>query len=36
MRELPDFESRSAVLLLDASDTMIRAFQDHKAEFFIR
>ncbi len=36
MKKLPDFESRSAVLLLDSSDTMISAFQDHKAEFFIR
>ena len=36
IKKLPAFESRSAVLLLDGDDTMIGAFQDHKAEFFIR
>ena len=36
IKKLPAFESRSAVLLLDGDDRMIGAFQDHKAEFFIR
>jgi len=36
MRKLPEFVSRKTVLLLGADDVMISAFQDHKAEFFIR
>ena len=36
MRKLSEFVSRKTVLLLGADDVMISAFQDHKAEFFIR
>ena len=36
VKKLPDFALQNTVLLLDANDKMIGAFQDHKAEFFIR
>ena len=36
VKKLPDFVSQNTVLLLDTNDEMIGAFQDHKAEFFIR
>jgi hypothetical protein len=36
MKKLADFASRKTVLLLDSDDDMISAFQDHKAEFYIR
>ena len=36
VKKLPDFVSQNTVLLLDTNDKMIGAFQDHKAEFFIR
>jgi hypothetical protein len=36
VKKLPDFDSRNTVLLLGSNDKMIDAFQDHKAEFFIR
>jgi hypothetical protein len=36
VKKLPDFAFQNTALLLDANDKMIGAFQDHKAEFFIR
>ena len=36
VKKIPDFAFQNTVLLLDANDKMIGAFQDHKAEFFIR
>ena len=36
VKKLTDFASQNTVLLLDTNDKIIRAFQDHKAEFFIR